>query len=104
MRQMLVDYARRRKAQKRGGAGDAWTRELLDRIGAGDDPSRALAIGEAMERLAERDARAAEVVDMRVFSGRTAEETAQLLGVSLSTVKADWKLARAFLYRELQSE
>jgi RNA polymerase sigma factor (TIGR02999 family) len=100
MRQVLVDHARKRKAAKRGGPGpdlplgevtlphDAKTEELI-------------ALNDALGRLAERDERAAKVVECRFFGGYTIAETADVLGVSRSTVKRDWRAARAWLNREL---
>jgi RNA polymerase sigma-70 factor, ECF subfamily len=100
MRRILVDHARGRAAQKRGGAQPALT---LD--GAGASPERdivdLIALDAAMGRLAERDGRQARVVELRVFGGLNIEETAEVLIVSASTVKNDWRMARAWLSREL---
>ncbi len=100
MREILVDHARRRKALKRGG-GRALTvmseslRLADDRPVAFDDLDRAL------QDLAKLSGRQARVVELRFFGGLTVEETAEVLGVSPVTVKRDWALARAWLYREL---
>jgi RNA polymerase sigma factor (TIGR02999 family) len=100
MRSILVDHARRRKAQKRGGGQvpvplDATMITAGSRPIEFDDLDRALA---DLARLSERQAR---VVELRYFGGLTIEETAEVLGVSPVTVKRDWATARAWLYREL---
>jgi RNA polymerase sigma factor (TIGR02999 family) len=102
MRGILVDHARRRKAQKRGGGQtpvplDATLIAAGARPVAFDDLDRALA---DLARLSERQAR---VVELRYFGGMTIEETAEVLEVSPVTVKRDWATARAWLYRELTS-
>lgn len=100
MRSILVDHARRRRAQKRGGGReqvplDATMAIEEQRPVAFDDLDRAL------EDLARRSERQAKVVELRYFGGLSAEETAEVLGVSAVTVKRDWATARAWLYREL---
>lgn len=100
MRGILVDHARRRRAQKRGGGRqqvplDATMAIEEHRPVAFDDLDRAL------EDLARRSERQAKVVELRYFGGLSAEETAEVLGVSAVTVKRDWATARAWLYREL---
>lgn len=102
MRQILVDHARRKSAEKRGGgrlaveldegrlvADDARTEELL-------------AVDAALERLAALDPRLAQVVEWRFFGGLTLEEIGAALGLTERTIKRDWRKARAFLFRELQ--
>lgn len=101
MRQVLVDHARARVAAKRGGGA---TRIELGEVPAGGaDRALAdvLAVDQALERLAALDADQARIVELRYFGGLTVEETAEVLGVSAPTVKRDWRLARAFLAREL---
>lgn len=97
MRQVLVDHARRRAAAKRGGgaAKQALDEELFPAIG--DDPEGFRIAEEALERLAQRQERAALVVALRVFGGLTVPEVAQELAISERTVKVDWLLARARL-------
>jgi RNA polymerase sigma factor (TIGR02999 family) len=100
MRGILVDHARRRRAQKRGGGReqvplDATMAIEEQRPVAFDDLDRAL------EDLARRSERQAKVVELRYFGGLSAEETAEVLGVSAVTVKRDWATARAWLYRQL---
>jgi RNA polymerase sigma factor (TIGR02999 family) len=101
MRQVLVDHARARATRKRGGGA---TRLVLVEEEAAAAPSPladVLAIDEAIGRLAARDPDSARLVELRFFGGLTVEETAEVLGVSAPTVKRDWRLARAFLAREL---
>ena len=100
MRHVLVDYARRRTALKRGGGAHATT---LSGKGLAVDAraEEVLALDDALTRLAGLDARLAQVVEMRFFGGMEVEETAQALGVSNRTVKRDWRKARAFLQTEL---
>jgi RNA polymerase sigma factor (TIGR02999 family) len=100
MRGILVDHARRRKAQKRGGGQtplplDATMIVAGSLAVAFDDLDRALV---DLARLSERQAR---VVELRYFGGLTIEETGEVLGISPVTVKRDWAIARAWLYREL---
>lgn len=102
MRQVLVDRARRRQAQKRPQervSVDFGRFEVADADGRADD---ILAIHESLGRLARLDERAARVVECRFFGGLSAEETAEALGVSARTVKRDWADARAWLYRDLR--
>ena len=101
MRRVLVDIARRRHAERRGG-GTA-VRVPLDEIdvAAKERDADLVAIDEALEMLAAEDPRKARVVEMRFFGGLSAEETAQALGVSVRTVHNDWAFARAWLYRAL---
>lgn len=100
MRNVLVDRARERGRQKRGG--ELRRVELDDEL-AGTSPaaSDVLAVDAALERLARLDARQAEVAHMRVFGGMTVEEVAEVLGVSTPTIKRDWRKARMFLLHEL---
>jgi RNA polymerase sigma factor (TIGR02999 family) len=102
MRHVLVDYARARKAKKRP---DERNRTTLSRLEAAG-PQRAddvLALDEALARLERIDARASRVVELRFFSGLSERETAEALGISLSTLKRDWTFARAWLFDELGS-
>ena len=101
MRRVLVDIARRRRADRRGGP--TAVRVPLDDIdlpGREPDPDL-VAIDEALERLAKEDLRKARVVELRFFGGLSIEETAETLGVSPRTVNQDWIFARAWLYRAL---
>jgi RNA polymerase sigma factor (TIGR02999 family) len=101
MRRVLVDHARTRLAEKRGGA---LQRVTLGDVGAGasdDDGLDVLALHEALERLAALDPDQARLVELRYFGGLGIEDTAQALGVSPATVKREWAVARAWLRREL---
>jgi RNA polymerase sigma-70 factor (ECF subfamily) len=101
MRRVLVDIARRRRAERRGGP-DA-VRVPLDGIdvAASEPGADLLAVDMALRMLAVEDPRKAQVVELRFFGGLSIEETAEALGISVRTVHADWALARAWLYRTL---
>ncbi len=101
MRRILVDFARARRAEKRGGS--AVFVSLANVSDEADDTPIAdvLAIDEALERLAVRDADQVRIIELRFFAGLTVEETAHVLGRSARTVKREWRLARAWLFREL---
>jgi RNA polymerase sigma factor (TIGR02999 family) len=101
MRHVLVDRARARGRDKRGGGMQRVTLDDAAVLGADADVD-ILALDEAMERLQAHDARKAEVVSLRYFAGLELEEIAAVLDVSLGTVKTDWAYARAWLHRELE--
>jgi RNA polymerase sigma factor (TIGR02999 family) len=103
MRQILIDHARAARARKRGGTGARRVDlELADLHAAvAFDPDQVLAVDEALERLAARDAAAAELVRLRFFGGLTMEEAADAAGVSLRSAERLWTYARAWLGREL---
>jgi RNA polymerase sigma factor (TIGR02999 family) len=103
MRQILVDYARKRQAGKRGGE---WNRTSIENKQLGfDSPlEELLAVEEALEKLGRTDERLRKLVEYRFFCGLSEQETAELLGVTVRTVQRDWVKARAWLYRELYSE
>jgi RNA polymerase sigma factor (TIGR02999 family) len=107
MRRILVDYARRHRAIRRGGG----ERPLsIDDDSAGavavaaQRADELVALDEALERLAAMDERLAKMVECRFFAGLTTEETAAILGVTARTVDRDWVKARAWLYRELRGD
>ena len=104
MRRILVDHARRRGAQKRGG--DAIHVALEDADVAAEMPEAlgvpVEALNDALDRLAALDERQARVVELRFFTGLSIEETAEVLAISPATIKRDWTLARAWLHRELK--
>ena len=103
MRRILVDHARRKNAEKRGG--DRKRVSLDEGLGISDAGEvDLLALHEALEGLAEFDARQARVVELRFFGGQGEEETAETLGVSLRTVQGDWRMARAWLREALSAE
>ena len=95
MRRILVDYARQHKAAKRDGSETLRLDEAL--VMAHQQPGQLVALNEALEQLAREHARQAQVVELRFFGGRTEDEIAQTLGVSVETVKRDWKFAKAWL-------
>ncbi|HTR51794.1 MAG TPA: ECF-type sigma factor [Kofleriaceae bacterium] len=99
MRQILADRARRRRAEKRGG--DAVQVTLTGLAESGDDVCDALAVHDALVKLEELSERQARIVEMRCLVGLTAIETAEALDISERTVHAEWRLARAWLAREL---
>jgi RNA polymerase sigma factor (TIGR02999 family) len=100
MRQILVDFARARGYQKRGGGARAVS--LDEALIVGREPDEDLvALDEALSALAEVDARKAQVVEMRFFGGLTEEEIAATLAVSPETVRRDWRLSRSWLRRKL---
>ena len=105
MRRVLVDIARRRNRARRGGPGAI--RVPLDEIdvAVGGDALDAdlVALDQALERLAQHDARKAQVVELRFFGGLSMDEIAQALDISLRTAHNDWAFARAWLYRTLTS-
>lgn len=100
MRQVLVDYARKKLAEKRGGD---WVRTQFDDkpIGLASRPEELMALDQALDRLDENDERLRSIVEYRFFGGLTETEIAELLGVTTRTVQRDWAKARAWLYREL---
>jgi RNA polymerase sigma factor (TIGR02999 family) len=101
MRQILVDHARQRSADKRGGSQlQRLSLTQAERL-VRQEELDVLALNEALERLAEFDPQQARIVELKFFGGLTIEETAEVLGVSHATVEREWKLARAWLRREL---
>jgi RNA polymerase sigma factor (TIGR02999 family) len=103
MRRILVDHARARGFAKRGGQAE---RVPLDTVllGAQSRGIEILALNEALESLADIDARQARVVELRYFGGLSVEETAEVLGITPVRVKRDWKKAKAWLYAVLTWE
>ena len=102
MRRVLVDYARSRLSAKRGGS---WCRVPLEdeTMAASSAPDvDLLDLNTALEGLAEQDAQQARLVELRYFAGLSIEEAAEVLGISSATVKREWDLARAWLYRRLK--
>jgi RNA polymerase sigma-70 factor, ECF subfamily len=101
MRRVLVDVARRRRAERRGGPNAVHV--PLDGIDvpASEPTADLLAVDSALRMLAVEDPRKAQVVELRFFGGLSVEETAEALEISVRTVHTDWALARAWLYRTL---
>jgi len=115
MRRILIDHARRRKSEKRGGRRQrvdlekalVESREGLTQADdclqgpEGCSPDNLIALDEALARLAETDPAQADVVKLRYFAGLTVEQTAEILGISATTAKLHWAYARAWLLREI---
>jgi RNA polymerase sigma-70 factor, ECF subfamily len=101
MRRILVDHARERVAEKRGGGAERLS--LDENIAVSGERARELvALDEALARLAEIDPEKSRVVELRFFGGLSVEETAEVLGVSAPTVKRHWRMAKAWLYGQMQ--
>jgi RNA polymerase sigma-70 factor, ECF subfamily len=116
MRRVLVDYARARLADKRGGGAGVLSLDEMAAPEADEAPDttptalqhldahtqeEVSAVDQALQRLEQIDARQAQIVEMRYFGGLTVEQTAEAIGISAATVKREWTLARAWLRREL---
>jgi RNA polymerase sigma factor (TIGR02999 family) len=101
MRRILIERARRKGAEKRGGD---WQRIDLDKvqIASDIDDDTLLLVNEALEKLAKEDASAAEIVKLRFFGGLTLEEAGHVLGVTERTAKRYWAFARAWLFDEMR--
>jgi RNA polymerase sigma factor (TIGR02999 family) len=102
MRRILVDHARRRHRAKRGGSAIALPLDEGLVAAAGKSDVDLLALDEALTRLAAIDHRQSQIVELRCFSGLSIEETAAVLGVSVTTVKDDMNMAKAWLRREMR--
>lgn len=100
MRQILTDHERARRTRKRGG--DARRRKVRELASpSGVSPLDLLALDEALEGLAEREPKKAQVVELRFFGGLTTEEAAEVLRVTTRTLENDWRYAKTWLRREL---
>lgn len=102
MRRVLVDAARARRKQKRGGGIERVTLDEHGILAPGPGPD-VLALNDALDELATVSPRKAEVIELRFFAGLTNAEAAEVLHVSEDTVRRDWRLARAWLFRELKA-
>jgi RNA polymerase sigma factor (TIGR02999 family) len=100
VRRVLVDHARGARAGKRWGALKKMSLADVD-LGQIDRGERLIALDEALERLAEMDARAARIVELRYFGGLTEREAAEVLNISTATLKRDWDFARTWLVSQL---
>ena len=101
MRRVLVDFARAKQFQKRGGGALRVT--LVEDMALSPEPGRDLvALDDALEALAKIDERKSRVIELRFFGGLSVKETAECLDVSPETIMRDWKLAKAWLTRELR--
>ena len=103
MRQILVDYARRHRAGKRGGGEGTLPLEDATMLSVGKDID-VVTLDEALKALAQIDPRKAQVVELRFFGGLSLEETAEVLKLSAVTVARDWSTARAWLHREMNRD
>ncbi len=101
MRRILVDYARERHREKRGGSAENLPLDEAFQIASTEKNIDLLALDEALRRLAKFDARQARVVELKYFGGLSNDETAEVLGVSNATVRLDWNLAKAWLKQEI---
>jgi len=102
MRRILIDHARRKRSEKRGGHRQRVDlEEAMAESREACSPNDLLALDEALTKLAEEDPVKAEVVKLRYFAGLTVEQTAEVLGISATTAKLHWAYARAWLLREI---
>jgi len=101
MRRILIDYAKTKHRLRRGGVHSDLPLENALTISVSETDFDLLALDEALNRLAEKEAHLAKIVEFRFFSGLDVVETAEILGISESTVKRDWQMAKAWLHREL---
>ena len=103
MRRILVDQARRKRAEKHGGGGRRFELSEADRVVI-PDPDTVLTVDEVLERLADDDPGSAAIARLRLFSGLTVDEAAAVLGVSRATAYRDWSYARAVLSAALSGD
>lgn len=103
MRRILVDFARSKKAQKRGGGGHLVTFDEELPVAEARE-AELISLDEALTRLSELDERQGKIVELRYFGGLTEEEIAEVLDISARTVRRDWSVARAWLFRELSGK
>ena len=103
MRQILVQHARRHQTAKRGGGQRPLSLDEASLV-ATERPVDLVALDDALTELAKRDARKSRIVELRFFGGLSTEETAEVLGISPRTVKREWRLAKAWLYHELNQD
>jgi len=104
MRRILVERARRKHREKRGGGAEHVDVAELEIAAPLGNEEESLAIHEALDRLAAHDARKAEIVKLRYFVGFSFEETAEVLGISVPTAKREWAYARAWLHQEIVAD
>jgi RNA polymerase sigma factor (TIGR02999 family) len=100
MRRILIDRARQKRAQKRGGGGKRLDIDAID-LATQAAPDQLLAVDEALAQLAREDPAAAQLVELRYFAGLTVDEAGKALGMSTATAYRHWKYARAWLHAEL---
>jgi RNA polymerase sigma factor (TIGR02999 family) len=102
MRQILIDHARSRGRQKRGGSARRIAVADIAELAAEQDPEEILALDEALRRFEQLEPRSAEVVKLRFFAGLSVEEVSEVTGLSVRTVNREWKFARAWLFKALE--
>ena len=102
MRRILIDYAKTKYRDRRGGEHEDLPLEEALTVAVSDTDFDLLELDEALNRLAAKEAHLAKIVELRFFSGLDVVETAEVLGISESTVKRDWAMAKAWLHRELK--
>jgi RNA polymerase sigma-70 factor, ECF subfamily len=101
MRRILMDHARKHKAEKRGGEADKLPLEDEILVVSTNRSDQLLALDEALETLAKLDPQKAKIVELRYFGGLSIEETAEVIGVSVPTINRQWRTAKAWLYGQL---
>jgi RNA polymerase sigma factor (TIGR02999 family) len=104
MRRILVDYARKHCAAKRGGKMELISLEEFKNIVPDYTPNEILVLDEALSKLESFDKQKSEIIEYRFFGGLTMEETATVLNLSMYQVKQEWRLARAWLFREMKGD
>ena len=103
MRRILVDHARSRHREKRGGPAENLPLDDALYIGTPEKRTDLVALDEALSRLEKIDARQAKIVELKYFSGLTNDEAANVLNISSTTVRSDWTMAKAWLHQQLSS-
>lgn len=101
MRRVLIDYARAKHREKRGGDDVRMPLDAVNLLAGNEDSVDLIALDQALKRLAELDEQQARVVELRYFGGLSLEETAEVLHISRATTARDWDVAKAWLRREL---
>ncbi len=102
MRRILVDHARTKKREKRGGPDDDLPLDEARKVARNERGIDLIALDEALMELALFDERQSKVVELKYFGGMTNEETAEILGISNATVRRDWDMAKAWLYEKIK--
>lgn len=100
MRHILIDHAKKHIADKRGGGAGKLSLDVFDAIEKEQYP-QLIVLDEALSRLQQSDPRQGQIVELRFYGGLTEEEVAEVIGISARTVKRDWSVAKAWLYREM---
>lgn len=102
MRRILVNHARQRKAEKRGGQFKHLSLDELGEVPFGERPDEVLALDLSLKELERLDARKAQLVELRFFAGLSLEDTADAMGLSRASVVRQWRLTKGWLHRQLQ--